>query len=84
MSLKAQRMLQNSCRSVAFELTQARALVEGEAAALAAASITKEELEALHDSLVAMEKGENAEAADREFHSIISQATRNKRLSCMR
>lgn len=61
----------------AFELTQARALVEGEAAALAASSITEDELTALHNSLVAMEKGDNAEAADREFHSIISQATRN-------
>lgn len=61
----------------AFELTQARALVEGEAAALAAASITEEELERLHESLVAMERGINAEQADREFHSIISKATRN-------
>jgi len=61
----------------AFELTQARALVEGEAAALAASSITKDELEALHESLVAMEKGINAEQADREFHAIISKATRN-------
>lgn len=61
----------------AFELTQARALVEGEAAALAAGSITKEELEQLHASLVKMESGVDAEAADKEFHSIISKATRN-------
>ena len=61
----------------AFELTQARALVEGEAAALAAGSITKEELEQLHSNLVKMEAGIDADQADKEFHSIISRATRN-------
>jgi len=61
----------------AFELTQARALVEGEAAALAASSITQDELERLHQSLLDMENGDNPEQADREFHSIISTATRN-------
>lgn len=62
----------------AFELTQARALVEGEAAALAALSITDEELKALAATLDAMESGIEAEKADREFHIIISKATRNK------
>lgn len=61
----------------AFELTQARALVEGEAAALAAMSITEAELEALKKTLDAMESGNEAEKADREFHLIISKATRN-------
>ncbi|MDU0113790.1 FadR/GntR family transcriptional regulator [Psychrosphaera aquimarina] len=61
----------------AFELTQARALVEGEAAALAVFSITEEELNRLHQVLIAMEKGIDAENADREFHHIISAATRN-------
>ncbi|GAB2694025.1 FadR/GntR family transcriptional regulator [Aliiglaciecola sp. 3_MG-2023] len=61
----------------AFELTQARALVEGEAAALAAASITEQELADLEGTLVAMEKGVHPEKADREFHLIISKATRN-------
>lgn len=61
----------------AFELTQARALVEGEAAALAAQSITEEELEALHQTLVAMEQGIEAEKADRDFHLIVSKATKN-------
>jgi DNA-binding FadR family transcriptional regulator len=61
----------------AFELTQARALVEGEAAALAAMSITEAELEALKKTLDAMEAGNEAEKADREFHLIISKATRN-------
>lgn len=62
----------------AFELTQARALVEGEAAALAATSITETELDALKKTLDAMEAGIDAEKADREFHLIISKATRNK------
>jgi DNA-binding FadR family transcriptional regulator len=61
----------------AFELTQARALVEGEAAALAAVSITEEELAKLDATLTAMEKGIEPEKADREFHLIISKATRN-------
>jgi DNA-binding FadR family transcriptional regulator len=61
----------------AFELTQARALVEGEAAALAATTITEEELSALHQTLVDMENEANAEHADEQFHLIISKATRN-------
>ncbi|MFA3791866.1 FadR/GntR family transcriptional regulator [Aliiglaciecola sp. SL4] len=64
----------------AFELTQARALVEGEAAALAAVSITEKELEALEKTLEAMENGNEPETADREFHSIIATATRNTAL----
>lgn len=61
----------------AFELTQARALVEGEAAALAATTITDEELVMLKGTLDAMEKDQNPEHADRDFHIIISRATRN-------
>jgi DNA-binding FadR family transcriptional regulator len=61
----------------AFELTQARALVEGEAAALAASTITSQELARLNKTLIAMQNGEDAEKADREFHLIISTATRN-------
>lgn len=61
----------------AFELTQARALVEGEAAALAATTISEDELARLKETLVAMEKGINPDAADKEFHLIISTATRN-------
>jgi len=64
----------------AFELTQARALVEGEAAALAALSITDEELESLNQTLIAMENNDQPEQADREFHSIIAKATRNNAL----
>ena len=66
----------------AFELTEARALVEGEAAALAANQITPEELDELKQSLTEMaeenDEGDLASGdADRKFHMIISQATRN-------
>ena len=65
----------------AFELTEARALFEGEAAALAAATITDEELARLEAILAEMVE-ENAgdargEQADRRFHVTIAQATRN-------
>ncbi|CAN7289122.1 FadR/GntR family transcriptional regulator [Phenylobacterium sp. LjRoot225] len=65
----------------AFELTEARALFEGEAAALAATIITDEELEALEEILADMVE-ENAgdargEQADRRFHVAIAEATRN-------
>jgi len=65
----------------AFELTQARALIEGEVAALAAISITNEELKALSDTLDMMDNTnvpERIEEADKMFHSIISHATRNE------
>ncbi|MBQ4833781.1 FadR family transcriptional regulator [Pseudoalteromonas sp. MMG010] len=65
----------------AFELTQARALIEGEIAALAAHSITDDELARLYKTLEAMEEGLYVEQADREFHEIIANATRNKALS---
>ena len=65
----------------AFELTEARALFEGETAALAATTITDEELEELEGILAEMVE-ENAaasrgEQADRRFHVAIAQATRN-------
>lgn len=64
-----------------FELTEARLLLEGEAAALAAAEITDEEIETL-EGLVNEIAQENArhsgtEEADREFHLTIARATRN-------
>jgi len=61
----------------AFELTQARALIEGEVAALAATTITEEELAQLHDTLVMMENNIDIEKADEIFHQIIANATRN-------
>ena len=68
-----------------WELTESRALIEGEAAALAASHITDEELKHLEDSLYEMalesDAGELAEGdADRKFHRIIAQATRNAML----
>lgn len=74
---KQEKDKDSSVNVSAFELTQARALVEGEAAALAALSITEDELVALSSTLDAMEKGIEAEKADREFHLIISKATKN-------
>ncbi|MCU4674023.1 FadR family transcriptional regulator [Catenovulum sp. 2E275] len=61
----------------AFELTQARALFEGEAAALAALSITDEQLSALDKTMEQMEIGKDVEQADQEFHLIIAKATKN-------
>ena len=65
----------------AFELTEARLVFEGEAAALAAVHITDEELDEL-DALVEQIGRENlktevTEDADREFHFAIARATRN-------
>lgn len=69
---------QNEVQDIsAFELTQARALVEGEAAALAAISINDEELDNLERTLTAMEKDDEPEKADKDFHFIIAKATRN-------
>jgi GntR family transcriptional regulator, hexuronate regulon transcriptional repressor len=67
--------------ATAFELTEARLLIEGEAAALAATQITGEELDEL-DAIVARiaEENRNAEVsdvADRSFHTLIARATRN-------
>ena len=65
----------------AFELTEARALFEGEAAALAATVITDEEVRELErtiEDMVAENQGDvHGEQADRRFHLLIAQATRN-------
>jgi GntR family transcriptional regulator, hexuronate regulon transcriptional repressor len=65
----------------AFELTEARLMFEGEAAALAATLITDEELDQL-DVLVKRIDRENriagaSDQADRDFHLLIAKATRN-------
>lgn len=64
-----------------FELTEARALFEAEAAALAAPIITDETLEALEGHVQAMVSGDaegtGHEEADRLFHLTIAQATNN-------
>jgi len=71
-----------------FELMEARVVVEGEVAALAASMITSEELESLRDVLVDMAKENKqeelgADSADRKFHSIIARATNNRVLAVM-
>ncbi|HTV96212.1 MAG TPA: FadR/GntR family transcriptional regulator [Steroidobacteraceae bacterium] len=65
----------------AFELTEARLVIEGEAAALAAVHIDDAELDEL-DALVRRIADENlrdqgTEDADRDFHLLIARATRN-------
>lgn len=65
----------------AFELTEARLMFEGEAAALAALHITEAQLDQLN-ALVKDMASENlradvTEEADREFHLTIAAATRN-------
>ena len=69
----------------AFELTEARRLFEGEAAALAATTITDEQLQEL-EAIIAEMVDENArkqkgEIADRSFHVTIARATRNSAIS---
>jgi len=66
----------------AFELTEARAILEGEAAALAARMITPQQLTALKQALTELEadyqNGElQSEQADEDFHQIIADATHN-------
>ncbi len=66
----------------AFELTEARILIEGEAAALAAANITDAELAELDRLLIEMEaanrKGsDKGEMVDKRFHEFIAACTRN-------
>ncbi len=71
-----------------FELTEARVLIEGEAAALAATMITDEELVQLADALNEMACENNNdmdthEAADKRFHMIIARATNNSAISAI-
>lgn len=65
----------------AFELTEARALIEAEAAALAAALATDEEIEEIAALVEAIAREDRnpagAEAADRAFHLAIARAARN-------
>lgn len=65
----------------AFELTEARLLFEGEAAALAATQASDEELDEIERLVeeIAREnqRADGAEKSDREFHLAIARATRN-------
>jgi len=68
----------------AFELTEARKLIEGEAAALAARTITDDEVARLYalldDMKRAFETDVSDDSADRNFHMTIAGATRNTAL----
>lgn len=69
-----------------FELVEARVFLEGEAAALAAALITNEQLAQLKLALDEMatenlQHRQGSTIADRKFHSIISDAANNRVLS---
>ena len=65
----------------AFELTEARLLFEGEAAALAATQVTEEDLTEIEYwvAQIALENEDpnGTESADRAFHLAIARATRN-------
>lgn len=66
----------------AFELTEARSAFEAEGAALAAATITDSELDALDEIVRQMEAESDpdaplAEDADKAFHLAIARATKN-------
>lgn len=65
----------------AFELTEARLMFEGEAAALAATQITDEEVAEIERLVeeIALENNDprGTEKADRAFHLAIAKATRN-------
>jgi GntR family transcriptional regulator, hexuronate regulon transcriptional repressor len=65
----------------AFELTEARLLFEGEAAALAATQISNDELAEIEGLIDAIAREnlepDGAERADRNFHLAIARATRN-------
>ncbi|MDB6082778.1 MAG: GntR domain protein [Gammaproteobacteria bacterium] len=71
----------------AFELTEARRLFEGEAAALAATTITDERLEELQHIIAEMvdENARNQQdwTADRRFHVAIARATRNTAIAAV-
>jgi GntR family transcriptional repressor for pyruvate dehydrogenase complex len=65
----------------AFELTEARLMIEGEAAALAATQISDEEIAELGSLVEAIahenDNPQGTERADRKFHLAIARATRN-------
>ncbi len=68
-----------------FELTQARILIESEAAGLAATMISETELaqlESIVQAMIAENEGENTgELADKDFHLLIASATRNSAIA---
>ncbi len=72
----------------AFELTEARLLVEGEVAALAAINATDDDIADLHRLLAEMNKANakgdgSSELIDRQFHERIAICTRNSAMVAM-
>lgn len=69
----------------AFELTEARRIIEGETAALAAKSITNDQLRMLSEQYAIMTDkkmhAEEIDRADRMFHITIGQASQNSALA---
>jgi GntR family transcriptional repressor for pyruvate dehydrogenase complex len=69
----------------AFELTEARLMFEGEAAALAATQITDDEIATIEQLVrdIARENNDprGTESADRAFHVAIARATRNNAIT---
>ena len=73
---------QNLPEASAFEVTEARLLVESEAAALAARNITDEGIAKLEEHIQTMSQsdGEAANVADEQFHLTIAEASNNAAL----
>ncbi|BFM22169.1 FadR/GntR family transcriptional regulator [Gilvimarinus japonicus] len=68
-----------------FEITEARVLIESEAAALATSTISEEQLDelaaALDEMIAENEAGDlTSEVADRKFHAVIANSTQNRPL----
>lgn len=63
----------------AFELIEARILIEGEMAAVAAAAVTDADIAALNDLIARMSSGDDeaCDEADHEFHEYIARLTDN-------
>jgi len=67
-----------------FEVLEARVLLEGESAALAAKMINEDEISALRKAFEKLEAEEvhvASSTADREFHTVIAKATHNRVLA---
>jgi len=64
-----------------FELIQARKVIEGETAAVAAREASEAELDAIRAAVDEMQRchegGESTDASDRAFHTTIARATQN-------
>lgn len=74
------------CEVSPFEVLEARVLLEGESAALAAKMITDDEIILLQEAFNKIAKedhsvDQSSSEADREFHTVIANATHNKVLA---